>query len=176
MEVKTGRFEIRVIKEEDNDQWYNFFADGVALSELLSIDRFDMGFSRFDLDYFAVDKAQFPDYDLMGIIDRAVQGFLGEAPSFTQFSSQRAILYGCHCGSDYCGVISCEVILTDDSVLWQNIGYEDDNGLLKHKNHKPKTTEEIKEDYPPSTYIARLTFERSAYFDVFPVTKKTLRY
>ena len=51
----------------------------------------------------------------------------GLAPPRTQLGTPRPIHYGCHCGCDYCGVISAEVIREEDQVRWRDIRYQDDD-------------------------------------------------
>lgn len=58
--------------------------------------------------------------------ENQLQGFLGLCVSFNQFGSGRFVLYRCHCGSDYCGVISCELEVEGDRVCWRDIRYETD--------------------------------------------------
>jgi hypothetical protein len=61
--------------------------------------------------------------------NRFVRELLGEEVPWNQFKSSRLVLFRCHCGCDYCGVISCDVVKQGDSLLWSNIGYEDDDGI-----------------------------------------------
>lgn len=42
-----------------------------------------------------------------------------------QFGSNRLVLYGCHCGCDYCGVISCMARREGDDLIWSDIRGED---------------------------------------------------
>lgn len=51
---------------------------------------------------------------------------LGWVTPNNQLGSGRFILYRCHCGSAYCGVISCNIIVSDEHVRWLDIRYEDD--------------------------------------------------
>lgn len=74
--------------------------------------------------------------------ENQLQGFLGLCVPFNQFGSGRFVLYRCHCGSDYCGVISCELNVEGDRVCWRDIRYEtdpeeaedtdDDDDLISH--------------------------------------------
>ncbi|MCU0492988.1 MAG: hypothetical protein MUD01_15465 [Chloroflexaceae bacterium] len=76
-------------------------------------------------------------------IDYFVQELLGLQPPQNQFGTNRLVLFGCHCGSDYCGIVSCRVVRDGSSISWQDIRYEDDN-----------------DSHP---YIALLTFDRAQY-------------
>jgi hypothetical protein len=53
----------------------------------------------------------------------ALQGL--RAPR-NQFGTNRFVLYRCHCGCDYCGVISCEIRRDEGTVIWRDVRYEDD--------------------------------------------------
>jgi hypothetical protein len=49
----------------------------------------------------------------------------GLAEPDNQLDSGRLVLYGCHCGCDYDGVISCMVKREDDRVIWSDIRGEE---------------------------------------------------
>lgn len=51
----------------------------------------------------------------------------GKAPPYNQFATPTVVLYRCHCGCDYCGVVSAEIIINENSMIWQNVGYENEN-------------------------------------------------
>jgi hypothetical protein len=53
------------------------------------------------------------------------QELCGLSKPSNQFASGRLILYGCHCGCDYCGVISCVATCEDDMLVWGDIRGED---------------------------------------------------
>jgi hypothetical protein len=58
-----------------------------------------------------------------------VRELLGYAEPSNQFGSKRLVLYGCHCGSDFCGVISCQVVKEQTRIHWLDIREEaDDDG------------------------------------------------
>ncbi|HBC6053109.1 hypothetical protein [Proteus mirabilis] len=65
--------------------------------------------------------------------------------------------YRCHCGSDYCSVISCDLDITDHYVKWNNIAYED--GLDKD--------DALELDEHGITPIEQLIFDRKQYQQVF---------
>ncbi|MBT2748513.1 MULTISPECIES: hypothetical protein [unclassified Lysobacter] len=54
--------------------------------------------------------------------------FLGLEPASNR--SGRHVLYRCHCGSDYCGVISCMLEFDGDHVAWREVAFEDDAGIM----------------------------------------------
>jgi len=60
--------------------------------------------------------------------ETAVPALRGLAPPHNQLGSGRFVLYGCHCGSDFCGVISCAISRTDDEVVWSDIRFEEEPG------------------------------------------------
>lgn len=43
----------------------------------------------------------------------------------------RFVLYRCHCGCDYCGVISCKITRTETSVKWTDIYFGDEDGRFE---------------------------------------------
>lgn len=50
---------------------------------------------------------------------------------FAQVRQGRYTLYECaDCAYLICGVISAEIIFNQDTVIWQNFGYEDENSLF----------------------------------------------
>ena len=51
----------------------------------------------------------------------------GLAPSFNQFGTNRFVLYRCHCGDDYCGIISCKIERKHSAIHWIDVRYEDDD-------------------------------------------------
>lgn len=88
-----------------------------------------MAYCDFDLDIFQVDRSRFPHYDRKKINKRAVYVFLGKEKASNQFGSDRIVLYRCHCGCDYCGVISFELQIEADLIIWKDIRYEEEDGL-----------------------------------------------
>lgn len=80
-------------------------------------------------------------------VPEAIAALLGQRPPSNQFGSGRFVLYRCHCGSDYCGVISCVIERRDAVMLWRDIGYEGDE-----------------DDTPPYPLrVARLQFSLESY-------------
>lgn len=63
------------------------------------------------------------EYNNANLIDM----FRGLRTPVNQFGSGRLVLYGCHCGCDYCGVISCVIERTDTTILWRDIRFENDD-------------------------------------------------
>ncbi len=109
-----------------------FAINGVPLSTLLGVDR-GLGSSECNLD--------------MGQLS-------GESAPSNQFGTGRLVLYGCHCGSDYCGVFSCQLVERDGSVEWRDISFEDDSGV--HASGASAVWAGLRP-------IGRLVFEKSAY-------------
>jgi hypothetical protein len=67
-------------------------------------------------------------------VNRFVGELLGEEVPHNQFGTGRVVLFGCHCGCDYCGVISCEVLKQGACLLWRNIGHETDHSVEQRIN------------------------------------------
>ncbi len=121
------RFEIRMVKSNNQQTAFDFFINGEQLSKKLGVNRFDMMYCDVDLDVFSTDKTKFPNYNRQQINTNAVSQFLGNSKPKNQFGTNRIILYRDHSGSDYCGVISFCLEQEDDVVIWKNITYEDDD-------------------------------------------------
>ena len=57
-----------------------------------------------------------------------VEALRGLAAPSNQLGSGRFVLYGCHCGSDYCGVVSCVIERRGDLVVWCDARFEVEAG------------------------------------------------
>ncbi|UZW62516.1 hypothetical protein [Lysobacter enzymogenes] len=95
------------------------FIDERPLAHWLGIAR-DLGNADTDLDTRAPPA----------LAERGRAAFLGLQPAHNSFGSGRLVLYRCHCGSDYCGTISCLLDIDDDHVVWRQVTREDDNGPM----------------------------------------------
>ncbi|MEQ5393623.1 hypothetical protein ABN236_16275 [Proteus sp. fly-1013] len=158
--MQANQLALRCIQQDIDTQRtdFNFYIDGKALDEWLGFDKqTDLRFSDFDLDLFAVDKARFPNYDRHKIIHSKIEQYLGNKPVYTQLDNNRLVLYRCHCGCDYCSVISCDLEITENQVKWNNIAYED--GLDKE--------DALELDEHGITLIEQLIFDRKQYQQVF---------
>jgi len=138
-----NHLEIREVKKEYKKISFDFFINGKALSESLNISRFDAAYCDFDLDTIEVDKSKFPNYDRTKVNKNAVSQFLGNNQPCNQFETNRIVLYRCHCGCDYCGVISFNLDKQDDLIIWKEITYENDDfeyeKEIKNRGIKPIT-------------------------------------
>ncbi len=124
------------------------FIDDRPLAHWLGIKR-DLGNYGSDL-----DPAQSP-----ALRARGLALFLGREPSCNQNGSGRHVLYRCHCGSDYCGVISCVLEFDGDHVVWRQITFEDETGpmLAPHPGENPAQSA-----FPPRAPL-RFVFDRAQY-------------
>lgn len=148
-----NQFQIRELKKEDKWIHLDFFIDDKPLSMLLNIDRFDLTYHDFDLDIIETVNEKFPDYDRRKNNRNASSWFLGNDEPMNQFGSNRIVLYRCHCGCDYCGVISFVLEKGNDHIIWKDITYENDDfedekDVLKRTGLKP---------------ISELKFDRKKY-------------
>lgn len=158
--MQANHLELRCIQQDADTQRadFNFYIDGKALDKWLGFEKqTDLRFSDFDLDFFVVDKARFPNYDRDKIIRSKIERYLGNKPVYTQLDNNRLVLYRCHCGSDYCSVISCDLEITEVQVKWNNIAYED--GLDKE--------DALELDEHGITPIEQLIFDRKQYQQIF---------
>lgn len=122
-----------------------FYIDGRPLSDWLGIGR--------DLLYFGTDLD--PDQP-QPLRERGLALFLGRSEPSNQFGSGRLVLYRCHCGCDYCGVISCRLETDGDHMLWQDVTREDDDGPAAGHNAADSSAPEL-------TPVARFVFDRAQY-------------
>lgn len=122
-----------------------FFIDERPLCQWLGIER-NLWHYRTDFD------ERMPEPMRM----QARARFLGQLQTGNQFGSDRLVLYACHCGSDYCGVISCRLEVGDDQVIWQDVTFEDDDGPVPAHNVADS-------QIPTLTPVARLIFDRAQY-------------
>lgn len=139
------QFEIRIVENTPNKISFDFFINQKQLSKQIGINRFDMAYCNFDLDSFEVDSTKFPNYDRKKIIKKTVSCFLGNHKPMNQFGTNRIVVYRCHCGCDYCGVISYTLHIEDDVVIWKNINYEDDNDFESEEALNENEIHAIKE-------------------------------
>lgn len=121
-----NHLEIRALKTDEKSINFDFFIDRKPLSECLHIDRFDLAYCDFDLDIHQVDKDKLPNYNRKKINKDAVSCFLGHTKPMNQFGTDRIVIYRCHCGSDYCGVVSFTLRIEDELIIWENISYENE--------------------------------------------------
>jgi hypothetical protein len=89
-----------------------FFIDGKSLAE-----------------HFGISKSR-PWHGRTGFLgsEESIQYFvrelLGEAKPTNQLGTKRLVLYRCHCGSDYCSVISCKIVKEETLIYWLDIREE----------------------------------------------------
>lgn len=150
------QLEIKTIKNKPNKIYFDFFIDQKQLSKQVGINRFDMAYCDFDLD---IIKTEFPNYDRKKIIKNSISRFLGNSKPFNQFKTNRIVLYRCHCGCDYCGIISFTLHIEDDLIIWKNLNYEDDDGFKLGKELNSRGINSIEElKFDKREY--RLEFEK----------------
>jgi hypothetical protein len=97
---------------------WDFLIDGRPLAQRLGLSR-----GGLDLCGSTLERADRP-----AVADCTLQ-LLGLAPGWNQFESGRVVLYRCHCGCDYCGVVSARVVRAGGTVRWAEVGFEDDRGV-----------------------------------------------
>lgn len=135
---------------------FDILINGRPVHEILGIDRRDRRWSSNDVDWLDVDRQRFPQYSRLKLLAQSVAEFLGEAAPGCQFDVRRKVLYRCHCGSDYCGVISAEIECADGRVYWRHIGYQDDD-CLPEQGPPPD-----RDDAVPDT-VAEWVFDEAEY-------------
>jgi hypothetical protein len=145
--LELRRIDVPYVNPSDNAQTLShaltdFWIDGRSLAETLGVAarRPWYGYTRFDFNPRAQEQFKL---ELLGRI----------VPS-NQFDSQRLVLFGCHCGADYCRVISCRLEADERTVRWLEFAEERDGF------ESPSILEPI--DGLPLEWRA-LTFERAAY-------------
>lgn len=102
-------------KEQANPHYQTeFIVDGMSLSERFNFDKNRPWFGQTEFESSSVN----------------VDEFKGKSTPANQLGNGRFVLYRCHCGSDYCGVIACRVIRTETTVKWGDIFYGDEDGAF----------------------------------------------
>ena len=79
---------------------------------------------------------------------------------FNQFETGRTVLYRCHCGCDYCGVIFCEINIEAKVINWKDIRYENDFDS-EHEYIKPIKLLKFKAE----DYISTFSKYKNYYID-----------
>lgn len=97
-------------------QQADFVVDGQPLSELFGFED-----SR---PWFGETCFAYADPIRAGLL----QQLRGLDLATNQFGTERFVLYRCHCGSDYCGVISCRIERDERSVRWIDVQAEQEAG------------------------------------------------
>lgn len=117
---------------------HDFAIDGELLSEKLGVDRANLLACNTPLDYGSL---------LSTALDEYITALLGHAPAPNQFGTGRLVLYGCHCGCDYCGVVSCTTALKGNLIIWSDFGGEEFWGRVRRHPpitfHKPQLEAEL---------------------------------
>jgi hypothetical protein len=98
---------------------WDFLVDGRPLAERLGVSRGGRALCGSPLERAGDDRCR-------AAMDDYARQLTGAAPGRNQFGSGRVVLYGCHCGCDYCGVISARVERSGGVVRWLDVGYEDE--------------------------------------------------
>ena len=145
MSYSTLRIDIRPHREPlseldpaDRHVWLaEFMVNDTPLSDQLGVSRASLAFFSCALD--STDSQGLRHYRLT---------LLGEVPAHNQMGSGRVVLYACHCGVDYCGVISARIVEAAGVTRWLDVGFEDDEGFHLDQPH-----------------IRELTFDTAAYRD-----------
>lgn len=109
-------FSYRAGEQVETIQIAEFLIDDKPLTEWLGIER-DLGNCDTDLNKSSYDTE---------MAQRFYQQLTGGLVPSNQFGTDRVVLYRCHCGCDYCGVVSCEIVVQEDTVIWRGVGYEHD--------------------------------------------------
>ena len=100
---------------------WDFLIDGRPLAEYLGVSRSGLDLCGSPLEWVGNSRYR------AALADYARQ-LTGAATGCNQFGTGRVVLYGCHCGCDYCGVISARVERSGGVVRWIDVGYEDERG------------------------------------------------
>lgn len=114
--------ELKVVEENQESIRFNFFVNQIPLSQSLGIERFELAYCDFDFDILKATN-----HNRKVINKNSVARFLGDIEPENQFGTNRVVLYRCHCGCDYCGVVSFELEVQDNTVVWKDIRYETDD-------------------------------------------------
>ncbi|MCG7532044.1 hypothetical protein MHM98_11925 [Psychrobium sp. MM17-31] len=109
------QYQIDGVEQEALHYQSEFIVDGIGLSQLYNFEESRPWFGQTEFESTTNHKAE-----LKGL----------ELPN-NQLNNGRFVLYRCHCGCDYCGVISCKIIRTETSVKWTDIYFGDEDGRFE---------------------------------------------
>src|SRR3979411_3119056 len=93
---------------------WDFVIDGRPLAEHLGLSRCGLDLCGSPLEWAGYARYR-------AAMDAYARQITGAAPGCNQFGSGRVVLYGCHCGCDYCGVISTRVERSGGVVRWLDV-------------------------------------------------------
>ena len=148
----TSTLEIKIIEQTKEAVRFDFFIDYIELDKILNINRLsNVGFCSFKMDLFEVDIQKSNSYNRLNYVKSTVSEFLGNSKPSNQFSSDRIVVYGCHCGCDYCGVISLKLNFDEKYAYWTDIRFEKD---------EETETEEVKP-------LKIIQFDKMKYYEQF---------
>lgn len=118
--LRIGRtvFAYTVDGAEQRADVAEIFIDECPLTQWLGIAR-DLGNADTDLE---IPRPT-------ALAERGLAVFLGQQPAHNQLGSARLVLYRCHCGCDYCGVVSCVLEVREDRVAWRQVAPEYEPGF-----------------------------------------------
>jgi hypothetical protein len=119
LEIETFEFAYTVAENNTSGvaRQSDFLIDGQPLGKMLGLWEQRPWFGRTRLDEPQIALSSF------------ICQLLGEAPPQNQFGTPRLVLFGCHCGCDYCGIVSCGIERDGSTIRWRDICHEDDFGL-----------------------------------------------
>jgi hypothetical protein len=121
------------------------FVDERPLSEKIRIGR-GLAYSNCDF-----------SYDNPEILSAAIDRYTGKRSPSNQFGSKRIVLYRCHCGVDYCGVVSFSLVEEEYFIVWRNLSRESEDGV---EDAAALQLDGVQ-------FIEELRFEKAQYFAEF---------
>lgn len=168
--MKTLSFAIKPIqidyKINDNIEHATvaeYYIGGKPLADILHIKR-DLQFADTAFNMLFPLPENGISVQTQASIEESIKQFVGEIAPMNQFNSQRLVLYRCHCGSDYCGIISCAVHFTDTTVTWSDIAFEIDDTIVQL----------YKEYNIDLSHVDTFVFDRVQYNNTFSQLKKVV--
>ena len=112
LRLKRNAYPVKIEGQEPSTAFLSdFVIDGMSLAEQYNLNAW-FGSTCFE------DTGLAREY--------AIEALLGKQEPGNQFGSGRLVLFRCHCGCHYCGVISCHIEQKNDVVTWSDIRYEND--------------------------------------------------
>jgi hypothetical protein len=86
-----------------------------------------------------------------------IDRYTGKRSPSNQFGSQRIVLYRCHCGMDYCGVVSFSLVEEEYFIVWRDLSRESEDGV---EDAAALQLDGVQ-------FIEELRFEKAQYFAEF---------
>lgn len=121
LEIKDYEFAYEIPEKgiSGTSMQVDFLIDGEPLGKMLGIWPARPWFGRTNFDNKQL------------VEERVIEEFLALRTAKNQLETNRFVLFGCHCGDDSCGIISCEISRDANHIFWKMIRHEEDESMYE---------------------------------------------